>query len=148
MRPKWVVVLLVVSLVGNALELSLYARAKWRRYQEEEKFGKFVESLAVSRYPRVVVGEFEPRMQALKQRENRWRTELYWQDYQQQPDSAVVRLALDSVASITRQKYELLYQSRRALPAVADSNLRKRMEKRWRGQMGLPSEEHPKTKTR
>ena len=96
----------------------------------------------------MVVGEFEPRMQALKQRENRWRTELYWQDYQQQPDSAVVRLALDSVASITRQTYELLYQSCRALSAVEDSKLRTRMERRWREQMGLPPEEHPKTRTR
>jgi hypothetical protein len=148
MRPKWVVVLLVVSLVGNALELSLYARAEWRRHQESQKFGKFVESLAVSRYPRVVVGEFEPRMQALKQRKIRWETELQWQDYQQQPDSAVARLALDSVASITRQKFELLYQSRRALPAVEDPGLRKRMEKRWREQMGLPPEEHPKPKAR
>ena len=148
MRPKWVVVLLVVSLVGNALELSLYARAKWRRYQEEEKAVVHAEPVAVSRYPRVVVGEFEPRMQALKQREIRWEAELDWQSFQNPPDSAIDKAALDSVASITRQKYELLYQSRRALPAVADSNLRQRMEKRWRGQMGLPSEEHPKTKTR
>ena len=137
MRPKWVVVLLVVSLVGNALELGLYARAEWRSHQESQEFGKFVESLAVSRYPRVVVGEFEPRMQALKQREIRWDTELYWQMYQQQPDSAVVRLALDSEASITRQKYELLYQSCRALSAVEDPKLRTRMEKLWRKQMGI-----------
>jgi hypothetical protein len=131
------VVLLVVSLVGNALELSLYARAEWRSHQEGEKFGKFVESLAVSKNPKVVVKEFEPRMQALKQRENRWETELYWQDYQQQPDSAIDKAALDSVASIARQKYELLYQSRRALPAVEDAQLRRRMEKRWRQQMGI-----------
>ena len=148
MRPKWVVVLLVVSLVGNTLELSLYARAEWRSHQEEEKAVWHVEPVAVSRYPRVVVGEFEPRMQALKQRENRWRTELYWQDYQQQPDSAIDKAALDSVASIARQKYELLYQSRRALPSVEDAKLRQRMEERWRGQMGLPSEERPKNKAR
>ena len=137
MRPKWVVVLLVVSLLGNALELGLYARAKWRSYQESQKFGKFVESVAVSSHLRVVVGTFEPRMQALEQRKTRWQTELQWQDYQQQPDSAVARLALDSVASITRQKFELLYQSRRALSAVEDPKLRTRMERRWREQMGI-----------
>ena len=137
MRPKWVVVLLVVSLVGNALELSLYARAEWRSHQESQKFGEWVQSLAVSKNPKVVVKEFEPRMQALKQRENRWETELYWQDYQQQPDSAIDKAALDSVASIARQKYELLYQSRRALSAVDDPKLRTRMERRWRQQMGI-----------
>ena len=148
MRPKWVVVLLVVSLVGNALELSLYARAEWRSHQEEEKAVWHVEPVAVSRYPRVVVGEFEPRMQALEQRENRWEAELDWQSFQNPPDSAIEKAVLDSVASITRQKYELLYQSCRALPAVEDPKLRKRMEKRWREQMGLPAEEHHKTKTR
>jgi hypothetical protein len=76
-------------------------------------------------------------MQALEQRENRWATELGWQDYQQPPDSAIDRLALDSVASITRQEYELLYESRRALSAVEDPKLRTRMERRWRAQMGI-----------
>jgi hypothetical protein len=137
MKPKWVTVLLVVSLVGNALELGLYARAEWRRHQESQKFGEWVQSGAVTWNPKVVVREFEPRMQALEQRENRWATELGWQDYQQPPDSAIDRLALDSVASITRQEYELLYESRRALSSVEDPKLRTRMERRWRGQMGI-----------
>jgi len=137
MRPKWVVVLLVVSLVGNALELSLYARAEWKRNRESQKFGAWVRSGAVQWNPKVVVREFEPRMEALKQRQNRWQVELYWQSLQNPPDSAVVRLALDSGASVARQKYELLYQSCRALPAVEDPKLRKRMEKRWREQMGI-----------
>jgi len=76
-------------------------------------------------------------MQALEQREYRWATELQWQDYQEPPDSSIDRQALDSIASITRQKYELLYQSRRALPSVEDAKLRQRMERRWRGQMGI-----------
>ena len=137
MRPKWVVVLLVVSLVGNALELSLYARAEWKRNRESQKFGEWVQSGAVQWNPRVVVGKFEPRMQALRQRKSRWLMELNWQGLQNPPDSAVVRLALDSVASINRQTYELLYQSRRALPAVEDPKLRRRMERRWRQQMGI-----------
>ena len=137
MRPKWVAVLLVVSLVGNALELGLYARAEWRRNQESQKFGEWVQSRAVSWNPKVVVKEFEPRMQALEQRENRWVAELQWQDYQDPPDSAIEKAALDSVASITRQKHELLYQSRRALPSVEDPRLRTRMERRWREQMGI-----------
>jgi hypothetical protein len=57
-------------------------------------------------------------------------------------------MTLDSEASITRQKYELLYESRRALSVVEDPKLRTRMERRWREQMGLPSEEHPKAKAR
>jgi hypothetical protein len=137
MRPKWVAVLLVVSLVGNALELSLYARAEWRSHQESQKFGEWVQSGAVTWNPKVVVREFEPRMQALERREDRWASELNWQDYQNPPDSAIDKAALDSVASITRQKYELLYESRRALSAVEDPKLRARMERRWREQMGI-----------
>jgi hypothetical protein len=76
-------------------------------------------------------------MRALERRQIRWESELDWQDYQNPPDSAIDRSALDSVASITRQMYKLMYESRRALPAVEDPNLRKRMEKRWRGQMGI-----------
>ena len=139
MRPKWVAVLLVVSLVGNALELSLYARAEWRSHQESQKFGEWVQSGAVTWNPKVVVSEFEPRMQALERREDRWASELNWQDYQNPPDSAIDRSALDSVASITRQMYKLMYESRRALPSVEDPRLRTRMERRWREQMVIDS---------
>jgi len=148
MKPKWVMALLVASLVGNALELGLYARAEWRRHQESQKFGEWVQKNAVQWNRRVVVPDFEPRMQALKRRQIRWESELQWQDYQNRPDTAIDRLALDSVASITRQMYKLMYESRRALPSVEDAGLRQRMERRWREQMGLPPEEHHKTKTR
>ena len=148
MKPKWVLVLLIVSLAGNGVELGLFARAEWQRQRDSQKFGEWVQKNAVQRNARVMVGEFEPRMQALERRENRWATELQWQDYQQPPDSAIDKAALDSVASITRQEFELLYQSRRALPSVEDAKLRQRMEIRWREQMGLPSEERPKTKAR
>ncbi len=138
MKPKWVLVLLVVSLVGNAVELGLYARAKWKRNRDMQKFYAWVQSGAAGAWnPRVVVKEFEPRKKMLESRENRWSSELQWQDYQQSPDSAIDKAALDSIASITRQEYLLIYQSRRALPTVADSNLRKRMERRWREQMGI-----------
>ena len=148
MKPKWVLVLLIVSLVGNAVELGLYARAQWQRHRYWQEFFGWVQSRAETWTLRVVVKEFEPRMQMLESRENRWSSELQWQDYQQPPDSSIDRQALDSIASITRQKYLLMYQSRRALPGVEDAGLRQRMERRWRGQMGLPSEERPKTKTR
>ena len=137
MKPKWVLVLLIVSLAGNAVELGLYARAEWKRNRETQKFNAMVQSGANQWTQRVVVREFEPRMQVLEQRENRWATELEWQDYQQPPDSAIDRQALDSVASNTRQEYLLMYQSRRALPSVEDGGLRQRMERRWRGQMGI-----------
>jgi hypothetical protein len=148
MRPRWALVLLVVSLVGNAVELGLYARAEWKRNREMQKFFAWVQSGAEAWNPSVVVKEFEPRMQMLESRETRWAAELQWQDYQQPPDSSIDRQALDSVASITRQEYLLIYQSRRALPAVEDAKLRQRMERRWREQMGLPSEEHPKARMR
>ena len=73
----------------------------------------------------------------LESRENRWSSELQWQDYQQSPDSSMDRQALESIASITRQEYLLVYQSRRALPGVEDAGLRRRMERRWREQMGI-----------
>ncbi|MCX6842747.1 MAG: hypothetical protein NTX53_10740 [candidate division WOR-3 bacterium] len=137
MKPKWVLVLLIVSLAGNAVELGLYARAEWKRNRDMQKFYGWVQSGAETWTLRVVVKEFEPRMQMLESRENRWSSELQWQDYQQPPDSSIDRQALDSIASITRQKYLLMYQSRRALPSVQDAKLRQRMERRWRGQMGI-----------
>jgi len=148
MKPRWILALLVVSLAGNAVELGLYAWAAWKRNRDMQEFFKWVQSGASAWNPRVVVKEFEPRMRMLERRDNRWSSELQWQDYQDPPDSAMDRLALDSVASITRQKFELLYQSRRALSAVEDPRLRQRMERRWREQMGLPSEEHQKARPR
>lgn len=137
MKPKWVVALFVVSLAGNLVELGLYARAEYRRRREMDRFYQWVQTGAPQWHQRVVVDSFEPELRRLHSRMNRWATELQWQDWQNEPDSAVDRLALDSIGSIARQQYELLYQSRRALPGVKDEKLRQRMEKRWRMQMGL-----------
>ncbi len=137
MRPRWLLVLLILSLAANAVELALYARAEWLRHRDMDRFFTWVQAGAPRWNPRVVVQSFEPKVQMLEQRQYRWTLELNWQDYQQPPDTAIDREALDSVASITRQEYELLYQSRRALAQVEDAGLRARMERRWRRQMGL-----------
>jgi len=137
MRPRWLLALLAVSLAANLVELGLYGRAEWRRRREMDRFFRRVQTGASQWRQRVVVDSFEPRMRRLEDQIDRWKTELSWQDYQPQPDSAMDRQALDSIASLTRQEYYLLYQSRRALPAVKDEKLRRRMEKRWRGQMSL-----------
>ena len=137
MRPKWLLPLLAVSLAANLVELGLYARAEWRSRREMDRFNHWVQTSAPQWHRRVVVDSFEPRMRRLNDRLERWQAEVTWQDWQQAPDSATSRLALDSIASLTRQKYHLLYQSRRALPGVKDEKLRQRMEKRWRMQMGL-----------
>ena len=137
MRPRWVVVLLILSLAGNAVELGLYARAKWKQQRQMDRFYKWVQTNAAQWNPRVVVQSFEPKMKMLEQRQDRWAVELQWQDYQQPPDTAIDRIALDSVASITRQEFQVIYESRRALPQVEDARLRKRLERRWRQQMGL-----------
>jgi hypothetical protein len=137
MKPRWLTILLVVSLAGNAVELGLYAWSKWRRFAESQEFFKRVQVGAQMWTLRVVVKDFEPQMRILDQRKERWNMELQWQDYQAQPDTQIDRIALDSIASITRQEYKLTYDSRRALPSVPDAKLRARMEKRWRGQMGI-----------
>lgn len=137
MKPRWLNILLIVSLVGNAAELVLYARAKWIKQREMNQFFKMVQDRAETWTIRAVVQSYQQRVWVLEQRENRWALDLYWQDFQQPPDTAIDRIALDSIASITRQEYDLIYQSRRALPQVEDARLRKRMERRWRGQMGL-----------
>jgi hypothetical protein len=137
MKPRWLAVLLVVSLAGNAVELALYARSKWRSYRWSQRFNNWVAAGAAVWNPHAVVPEFEPQVRELGRREDRWSVELEWQDYQTQPDTQIDRIALDSVASITRQRYELLYQSRRALSLVHDARLRSRMERRWRQQMGI-----------
>jgi hypothetical protein len=137
MKPRWLSMLLVASLVGNAVELGLYARAKWKQQREMDRFFRTVQHGTGMWTMRVVVPEFEPKMRMLAQRADRWALELQWQDWQQPPDSAIDRIALDSIASLARQQYYLLYQSRRALSEVKDEKLRQRMEKRWRGQMGL-----------
>lgn len=148
MRPKWVMVLLVVSLAANVAELGVYAWAQWQRLHKMDRFYAWVQKGAPTWRQMVVVDSFRPKMKLLDNHMNRWSVELSWQNFQQPPDTAIDRLALDSIASITRQEYLLMYQSRRALPSVEDAGLRQRMERRWRGQMGLPSKEHPKTKAR
>ena len=137
MRPKWLLPLLVVSLAANLVELGLYVRAEWQRRRERDRFFHWIQTSAPQWRHRVVVDSFEPRMRRLNDRLERWQAELSWQDWQQEPDSVMSRLALDSVASLTRQQYHLLYQSRRALDGVTDEKRRQRMEERWRVMMGL-----------
>jgi hypothetical protein len=137
MKPKWAVVLLVVSLLGNSVELGLYARAEYLSRRQTDRFNHWVQTGAPQWHRWVVVDSFAPEMRRLQNRVYRWQAELDWQDYQQPTDSATDRLALDSVASLTRQQYDLMYRSRQALPGVNDERLRRRMEKRWHVQMGL-----------
>ncbi len=137
MRPKWLLPLLLVSLAANLVELGLYARAEWQRRRERDRFFHWVQTSAPQWRKRVVVASFEPEMTRLDRRIRRWTAELRWQDWQQPPDSAMDRNALDSIASLTRQQYDLMYRSRRALDGVKDEKLRQRMEARWRMQMGL-----------
>jgi len=135
MKPKWAVYLLVVSLLGNAVVLGLYA---WRPWSHRRSRTYPWVPTYVSQYnPRVVVQSFEPKMRVMEQREGRWTLEFWYQYYQQPPDTVMDRIALDSITSITRQAFELIYQSRRALPQIENAGLRKRMEKCWRQQMGL-----------
>lgn len=147
MKPRWARILLIVSLVGNAVELGLYVRAEWKRNRDMQKSNAQVQSGVGQWTLGVVVKEFEPQMKMLDRRADRWSSELHWQDFQEPPDSAIDRQALDSIASITRQEYLLIYESGRAMPGIEDAGLRRRMERRWRGQMGLP-EEHTKAPTR
>jgi hypothetical protein len=137
MRPKWAVVLLLVSLLGNVAELARYG-VRMRIVREPVNGSYRWVRANVSRYgPQVVVESFEPKMRLLERRKHRWTVESRYQSYQQPPDTAIDRITLDSVASITRQAFELIHQSRRALPQTEDAGLRKRMEKRWRQQMGI-----------
>jgi len=136
-KPKWLALLLVVSLAANLVEVGLYVRAEWRRRREMDRFFRWVQTGAAQWHLRVVVESFVPEMRWLEGRALRWKAELNRQNYLPQPDSARDRLALDSIASTARQQYDLLYRSRRALPSIKDHKLRQRMEKRWRMQMGL-----------
>ncbi|HTW92217.1 MAG TPA: hypothetical protein VMH22_10965 [bacterium] len=137
MRPRWVMVLLVVSLAGNVAELGVYAWAQWQRLHKWDRFYASLQKDAPTWSRMVVVDSFRPEMRRLENHISRWSVESSWQNFQQPPDTAIDRTALDSIASLTRQEYYLMYQSRRALPGVGDEKLRQRMEKRWRGQMGL-----------
>ena len=127
MRPKWLIPLLVVSLAANLVELGLYGRAEWQRRRYWGRFFHWVQTDAPKWHQRVVVDSFESEMRRLESRALRWKAELSRQNYLPQPDSAMDQLALDSVASITRQQYDLMYRSRRALPGIRDQKLRQRM---------------------
>ena len=137
MRPRWLLALLAVSLAANLAEVGLYARAQWQRRRYWDQFNHWVQTDAPQWHRRVVVAGFEPEMKRLERRAYRWQAEMDAQDYREPPDSALDRQVLDSIASLTRQRYYLLYQSRQALPRVKDEKLRQRMEERWRVQMGL-----------
>jgi len=137
MRPKWLLALLVVSLAANLVELGLYAQSEYRHRRYWDRFNQWVQTDAPQWHRRVVVASFEPEMRRIERRAFLWQAEMDMQDYQESPDSARDRQVLDSIASLVRQRYYLLYQSRQALPKVEDEKLRQRMEERWRVQMGL-----------
>jgi hypothetical protein len=140
MKPKWAVCLLVVSLLGNAVVLGPYEWRFWSGAWKEWRYSPYqwIPYYVLRGGPGVVVRSFEPKMRTLWQRKQRWMSESRYLDFQDPPDTTMDRIVLDSEASITRQAYELIYQSRRALPQSRDIWLIKRtMEKRWRKQMGL-----------
>ncbi|HTW92550.1 MAG TPA: hypothetical protein VMH22_12695 [bacterium] len=140
MKPKWAVNLLVLSLLGNVVVLGWYGWHFWSGALKNPRYSPYqwIPDYVWRGGRGVVVRSFEPKMQTLWQRKKRWMLESRYQDFQEPPDTAMDRIALDSEASIARQAFKLIYQSRRTLPQSRDIGPLKRiMEKRWRQQMGL-----------
>jgi hypothetical protein len=135
MKRKLLVVLLVVSLAGNAVELvflGIQARRYYYSHFGDEKVGR--ESAALG----TVSDGFDVAMESLTIESMKADLELARLEHAGCYDTLVAAPILDRYGDIERAQKLVLFQSRQAVNREPDPAKRSRAEKRWRVMTGLP----------
>jgi hypothetical protein len=141
MKRKLLVVLLVVSLAGNAVELvflGIQARRYYYSHFGDEKVGR--ESAALG----TVSDGFDVVQESLTIESMKADLELARLEQAGGYDTLLAAPLLDRYGDIERAQKLVLFQSRQAVNQEPDSAKRARAMKLWRVMTGLPVE----TKTR
>jgi hypothetical protein len=136
-KPRWLNFLLAAGLAGNAVEVAvpMWNHYRWLHARRPEYRG--VPSAPARRYLKVVAQPWQWQMDSLRFEHDRLDRQRELLTYYQPPDTVRMAVLLDSMTALSREMYRTAYRSCRDLQKSDDAKLRRRMEKRWREQMGL-----------
>lgn len=137
MKPKWVCVVLAVSLVGNAVELGILGFQALQRAHRTRRFYTDLESRAAQLHDRVMMPEFTPAREALRRQYYLWESQLNALCHDDEPDPARVNELLCHLAQTEKAKLRLMFESARAMERVENPRQRESLRKRWKQMTGV-----------
>lgn len=140
MRPKWLYILLVVSLVANITEMTVFGVQGYRRHRGMSGFDNWVQNSAVKWNLRPVTSSCWPAWDSLSHAYNAARDELDSIAEAVPGDSARIAAATDEVISLDRAMYRLVFESAQALQRPENERGRKSMTRLWRDMMDMPAD--------
>jgi hypothetical protein len=140
MRPKWLYVLLVVSLAANVTELSVFGVQWYRRHRGMSGFFGWVQYSAVRWNMRPVEDSYWPAWDSLGRSYNAASDALDSIAEAVPGDSARIAAATDEVIRTDRQRYRMVFESAQALQRPENERLRKSMTRLWRDMMNVPAD--------
>lgn len=143
MRPKWLYVLLAVSLAANVTELAVFGVQWYRRHRGMGGFFNWVQNSAAKWNLRPVENSFWPEWDSLGRSYSAADDRLDSIADAAPGDSAVIAAATDEVIRIDRQRYRLVFESARALGRPENARVRKSNTRLWRDMMGVPADSSP-----
>ena len=138
MKPKWLYILLVVSLAANVTEMVVFGVQWYRRHRGMSGFFGWVQNSAAKWNLRPVVGAYWPEWDSLGRSYGAADDRLDSIAEAAPGDSARVAAATDEVIRIDRQRYRLVFESAQALQRPENQRGRRGNVRLWRDMMGVP----------
>ena len=139
MRPRWLAVLLALSLAGNLVELGFFGYWSWKRRHDMQAFFERLATGTAYSSLHVLDSACEAASESLRFERLRLERDLLLVRLAGPPDSSRLAPFADSMALVARAQHRLLFDSRRAVAALPDSGPRRRLEQRWRLMTGIAS---------
>jgi hypothetical protein len=136
-KPRWLNILLAVSLAANAVEIAIPWWQQLRRMRSKGPGHRYLRYKAARYDLRVVTPEYQWVLDSLHHEHDRLGMKRQALTFDTPVDSSAVEQNLDSLEILDRQTYRLAFQSCQELIRSDDAKLRRRMEKRWRQQMDI-----------
>jgi hypothetical protein len=140
MRPKWLYILLAVSLAANVTEMVVFGVQWYRRHRGMSGFDNWVQNSASKWNLRPVVNSYWPEWDSLGRSYHAADDALDSIAEAAPDDSAGIAAATDAVIRIDRQQYRLVFESAQALRRPENEHARKSMTRLWRDMMNVPAD--------
>jgi len=132
MKPRWLYILMAVSLAANAVEVAVVVSKLLR---ETRQHRAWVTAPPHTAALRPLMGLNGPEFARLDRRYRIVRHNNFY------PDTAAIRAAHDQLEQIRREIYWLVFRSTRALKDASPAQ-RRLAERQWRNMTGLPLAPH------
>lgn len=140
MKPKWLYILLALSLAANVTELVVFGAQWYGRRRSLSGFFGWVQNSAAKWNLRPVVNSYWPEWDSLGRSYDAADDALDSIADAAPGDSARIAAATDELIRIDRERYRLVFESAQALQRPENARVRKSMTRLWCAMMDVPAD--------